>query len=1052
MSAVDQLRRVIEKVSSDGEIQQIIQARDTVYQRYQPIFSQEHIQNLTKDEFLSFLDSKNNRHWSNLTRQSGKITSNMQNLRDALGILLEESVPLKERLDQISSSGQNKVPGLGRAVITPILLISHPDKYGVWNSTSEAGMKTLGVWPSLDSKTSFGESYQKINDVLVGLARDLDIDLWALDALWWRMVPNSDKKLGSPFNLIFRDYDQASYAFDIFEFVFSKLGITNIDDPMIVMTASKSIKKAEMHLTYGNWYILGLAGAEGNINRLNITLNNGENPFPATYEGDFYVRPDETRMTYYSLPMADVAVFENDIKPVFSRSLDAIKKHFANWRKSSNHNSHVIQLAEGVLDKDIRKSLLSDGLSEDIIRRSPPPEGTIRYWKIAPGENAWDWERCLSEGIIAIGWDELGDLSGMTRDDFEQRRDTILTDYPDWSKSGVEQVWDFYNINPGDKILANKGKKEILGFGTITGPYSFKPGQRQGHQLPVNWEDTRVRNVSEGSWVSTLRELTKEKFEQLFGSSINPVITTGDSLFTDRAFELLEGIHANPTMKYYQEHKDEFKVLIEQPIQQLTNRVAAQLPQVILGFMETQKNIYSRFNKNDFGQGGAWPHYWSAFYPKGSKRTADAQLSIGINYEGLSLGFSIADYAVNVRERFRINAHKYGQTLITWLDRPIQGHKLEMYRKVHDSTGTWQSLPTREPITWKQWFEDPDSAGYSTDILIKPGDIHHYSLQTLESLILDAYTILFPLVLLASKENPMQEIQSYLTLIQGEAPDISIQPVYSMNDFIADTGFDLETANRWVRSIHRKGQAIIYGPPGTGKTYTAQALAKYLIGGANGFSELVQFHPAYSYEDFMQGIRPKRTENGLDYPLVSGRFLDFCNKAKERSGCCVLIIDEINRANLSRVFGELLYLLEYRDEIIPLSGGGSFTIPKNIRLIGTMNTADRSIALVDHALRRRFAFLALYPNYDILHRYTVDHNPDFPVDNLIQILRRLNEEYIQNEHYFIGISYFLRENLFTEIGDIWQMEIFPYLEEYFFDVPASAAEFSWSKIRIQLGL
>src|SRR5690606_11871441 len=127
--------------------------------------------------------------------------------------------------------------------------------------------------------------------------------------------------------------------------------------------------------------------------------------------------------------------------------------------------------------------------------------------------------------------------------------------------------------------------------------------------------------------------------------------------------------------------------------------------------------------------------------------------------------------------------------------------------------------------------------------------------------------------------------------------------------------------------------------------------------------------PSYAYEDFMQGIRPQSKDGRLEYPLVPGRFLDFCERARSRDGRCVLVIDEINRADLSRVFGELMYLLEYRDREVPLSGGQRFSIPSNVRIIGTMNTADRSIALVDYALRRRFAFLRLSPNFHVLRRY-----------------------------------------------------------------------------------
>jgi len=120
-----------------------------------------------------------------------------------------------------------------------------------------------------------------------------------------------------------------------------------------------------------------------------------------------------------------------------------------------------------------------------------------------------------------------------------------------------------------------------------------------------------------------------------------------------------------------------------------------------------------------------------------------------------------------------------------------------------------------------------------------------------------------------------------------------------------------------------------------------------------------------------------------------------------------------------------------------------------VRLIGTMNTADRSIALVDHALRRRFAFIALWPNFEVLRRYHRRHNTGFPLDGLIDVLTRLNGE-IGDHHYHVGITFFLHQHLNREIADIWQMEIEPYLEEYFFDRPEKAADFSWSNVRKEI--
>ena len=131
----------------------------------------------------------------------------------------------------------------------------------------------------------------------------------------------------------------------------------------------------------------------------------------------------------------------------------------------------------------------------------------------------------------------------------------------------------------------------------------------------------------------------------------------------------------------------------------------------------------------------------------------------------------------------------------------------------------------------------------------------------------------------------------------------------------------------WIDQWRRKQQLILYGPPGTGKTYLAERLARYLVDGG-GFSELVQFHASYAYEDFVQGIRPRVVEGALHYELAAGRFLRFCTKARQAGEKpCALIIDEINRANLARVFGELMYLLEYRHRSIGLRWRPGFSSP-----------------------------------------------------------------------------------------------------------------------------
>jgi 5-methylcytosine-specific restriction protein B len=198
----------------------------------------------------------------------------------------------------------------------------------------------------------------------------------------------------------------------------------------------------------------------------------------------------------------------------------------------------------------------------------------------------------------------------------------------------------------------------------------------------------------------------------------------------------------------------------------------------------------------------------------------------------------------------------------------------------------------------------------------------------------------------------------------------------------------------------------------------------------------------------MQGIRPQVISGGLTYQIEPGRFLEFCRKAEKRQhgSPCILIIDELNRGNLSRVFGELMYLLEYRDKRIPLAiGGEEFQVPPNVFIIGTMNTADRSIALVDHALRRRFSFIHLGPAYDVLEG-RLKHD-GLPAAGLISVLRAINRE-IDDRNYEIGISFFMKDGkaLRTALEEIWRGEIEPYLEEYFYDQLKKVDSFRWDSL------
>lgn len=254
---------------------------------------------------------------------------------------------------------------------------------------------------------------------------------------------------------------------------------------------------------------------------------------------------------------------------------------------------------------------------------------------------------------------------------------------------------------------------------------------------------------------------------------------------------------------------------------------------------------------------------------------------------------------------------------------------------------------------------------------------------------------------------------------------------------------------RVVKLLAAKRQVIFYGPPGTGKTYVARRLAHHLAG-ESGAVKLVQFHPSYSYEDFVEGFRPIPGAAG-QFDLRQGPLKRIADEASANpTGTYVLIIDEINRGNIAKVFGELYFLLEYRDQEANLQySDDAFALPSNLLVIGTMNTADRSIALVDSALRRRFHFVPFIPTEDpvkgLLSRWLANNKPELAW--VADVVDRANAR-LDDRHSAIGPSHFMRGDLTEEwVELIWEHSILPYVEEQLVGDADSLAAFSLTALR-----
>ena len=290
------------------------------------------------------------------------------------------------------------------------------------------------------------------------------------------------------------------------------------------------------------------------------------------------------------------------------------------------------------------------------------------------------------------------------------------------------------------------------------------------------------------------------------------------------------------------------------------------------------------------------------------------------------------------------------------------------------------------------------------------------------------------------------EFDFIMDIIREDNPlkqmDSAVQK-YTKNDFLNDVFMSEERYKVLEALLRNKKNIILQGAPGVGKTFTAKKLAYAMMGEVDDSRiETVQFHQNYSYEDFIMGYRP----DGSEFKLTDGIFYRFCQTAANHPNKdFFFIIDEINRGNLSKIFGELLMLIEkdYRGTKMTLAYSGmSFSVPENIYIIGMMNTADRSLAMIDYALRRRFSFFEIEPGFDsngFIKYQNSFSNRKF--NRLIEQIKNLNQEIKGDESlgpgFQIGHSYFCgREN--GGCTDEWmrsviEFDILPMLGEYWFD-------------------
>lgn len=304
------------------------------------------------------------------------------------------------------------------------------------------------------------------------------------------------------------------------------------------------------------------------------------------------------------------------------------------------------------------------------------------------------------------------------------------------------------------------------------------------------------------------------------------------------------------------------------------------------------------------------------------------------------------------------------------------------------------------------------------------------------------------------------ELNSGAGVDEGPEFDDDEKEPPTIHDLAAVTHLDESRLRELEDLLYDKKQLIFEGPPGSGKTFVAEKFARYITGQplddpgsdtqddksvtGNDQIELVQFHQSYSYEDFVEGIRPQTIDGQLHYNVVPGIFRKFADKAElNPDKKFVLIIDEINRGNVSRILGELMLLLEYRHKSATLPySQAPLTIPPNLYIIGTMNSADRSLSQIDYALRRRFYFVRFMSvedgKADVLSRWLEKSKPGSEdnqraVNMFVQLNTKLSER-LGTDDLQVGHSYFMRADIHDPLAQerVWKYAVMPLLREYLY--------------------